>query len=88
MADSRYRYTEERKGIKSSPCGSKNINYRTYNSVSKISSVKPKVEKYTQGVGDSSYKEVVHVSPTKLKKIKELLKTENDVGNEIDMEVN
>lgn len=60
---------------------------RPMSSESKMNYQNPNVIKYTQGVADASYREVVHVSPKKLEKIKKLLQDENQNGAYLNIEV-
>jgi hypothetical protein len=47
--------------------------------------MKPSVEKFSHGAQDGSYKEIIHVSPVKVEKIKQLLNA--GTGYEINIEV-
>ena len=47
----------------------------------------PNIVKYSQGVTENTYKEVVHASPAKVEKIKKLLSGGKIEGYELNIEV-
>jgi len=50
-------------------------------------SSKPRVVKYSEGVSENAYREVIHASAKKIEKIKKLLGSGRDDGYEINIEV-